>query len=246
MNKIILIAMLLLFHGATAIAAGVGVHLDHAPVDVSNKASLQRGAKLFVNYCQGCHSAQYSRYSRVGKDLGLNTLQVEDNLIFTTSKVREPMTIALQAKDARTWFGNQPPDLSLTARAKGADWLYTYLRTFYLDDSRPLGVNNLVLANASMPHVLWELQGWQKPVYKPGETDASGKPVLDHLELVENGQMTPEEYDKAMLDLVNFLVYLSEPAQLQRKQIGFWVILFLLIFIAVSYVLKKEYWKDVH
>ena len=247
MNKYILILILgAIFMGDGLAAGGTGVHLDHAAIDISNKASLQRGAKYYVNYCLGCHSAKYSRYKRVGDDLDLTTLQVEDNFIFTDNKVRDHMVVALRVRDANTWFGTMPPDLSLIARAKGADWVYTYLRTFYLDETRPMGVNNLVLPNASMPHVLWELQGWQKAVYKPGETDAAGKPILDHLELVKPGEMTPEEYDKAILDLVNFLVYLSEPAQLKRQQIGFWVLAFLLLFFIVAYLLKKEFWKDVH
>jgi ubiquinol-cytochrome c reductase cytochrome c1 subunit len=247
MSKLILILILWAFCMGDVLAAGSeGVHLDHAAIDISNKASLQRGAKYYVNYCLGCHSAQYSRYKRVGDDLGLTTLQVEDNFIFTDKKVRDHMVVALRAKDATTWFGKKPPDLSLIARAKGADWVYNYLRTFYLDETRPTGVNNRVLPNASMPHVLWKLQGWQKAVYAAGETDAAGKPILDHLELAEPGKMTPEEYDKAVLDLVNFLVYLSEPAQLKRQQIGLWVLAFLALFFIVAYLLKKEFWKDVH
>ncbi len=247
MKKIILISFLLsspLF--SYVYAAGGAVPLDHVATDVSNKASLQRGAKYFVNYCLSCHSLKYSRYSRMGEDLGLSTLQVEDNLIFTGAGVRDKMNVALQDKDARHWFGTSVPDLSLVARAKGADWLYTYLRTFYLDDSRPFGVNNLVLKNASMPHVLAELQGWQKPVYKEGEKDASGEPVLARLELAEQGSLTPKEYDKVVRDLVNFLVYVGEPAQLMRKEVGIWVLMFLVFFFVVAYLLKKEYWKDVH
>jgi ubiquinol-cytochrome c reductase cytochrome c1 subunit len=247
MSKLILILILWAFYmGDVFAAASEGVHLDYAAIDISNTASLQRGAKYYVNYCLGCHSAQYSRYKRVGDDLGLTTHQVEDNFIFTDKKVRDHMVVALRARDANTWFGKMPPDLSLIARAKGADWVYTYLRTFYLDETRPTGVNNRVLPNASMPHVLWKLQGWQKAVYESGETDAAGKPILDHLELAEPGKMTPEEYDKTVLDLVNFLVYLSEPAKLKRLQIGFWVLTFLGLFFIVAYLLKKEFWKDVH
>lgn len=246
MKKIILLLLVFPSLYAGVYAAGGDVHLDHVATDVSNKASLQRGAKYFVNYCLSCHSLKYSRYSRMGEDLGLSPSQVENNLIFTGAKIRDKMNVALQEKDARHWFGTSAPDLSLVARAKGADWVYTYLRTFYLDDSRPFGVNNLVLKNASMPHVLAELQGWQKPVYKEGETDASGKPVLERLELVEEGRLSPSEYDKVVRDIVNFLVYVSEPAQLQRKQVGTWVLLFLVLFFVVAYMLKKEYWKDVH
>ena len=151
----------------------------------------------------------------------------------------------MRPEESRRWFGSTPPDLSLVARAKGADWLYTYMRSFYVDESRPLGVNNLVLENVSMPHVLWELQGWQKAVYKEGTQD-SGRPVIENLELAEPGQMAPEEYDRAILDIVNFLTYLSEPAQLMRKQIGAWVLIFLALLFVVAFLLKKEYWKDVH
>ncbi len=247
MKRIVLVASLLPFFSITALASsGQGIHLDHAAVDVSNKGSLQRGAKLFVNYCLGCHSANYSRYSQVGEDLDLTTLQVEDNFIFTESKIRDRMSVAMNERDARTWFGTKVPDLSLVARAKGADWVYNYLRSFYLDESRPFGVNNLVLPNAAMPHVLWELQGWQKAVYKEGEKDAGGQPVVDKLEIVEPGKMTSKEFDRAMLDLTNFLVYLSEPAQLKRKELGLWVLTFLVLFFIVAYLLKKEYWKDIH
>jgi ubiquinol-cytochrome c reductase cytochrome c1 subunit len=246
MKNIVVMSLFVSFLFGNAYAAGGGVHLDHVATDVSNKASLQRGAKYFANYCQSCHSLKYSRYSRVGEDLGLSTLQMEDNLIFTGAGVRDKMNVALYDKDARHWYGTSVPDLSLVARAKGADWLYTYLRTFYLDDSRPFGVNNLVLKNASMPHVLWELQGWQKAVYKEGEKDASGEPVLDRLELAEEGSLSPKEFDRVIRDLVNFLVYVSEPAQLQRKQVGVWVLMFLVFFFVVAYMLKKEYWKDVH
>lgn len=246
MKKLILISLLLLPFAGNVLAAGAGVHLDHAPVDVSNTASLQRGAKYFVNYCLGCHSTKYSRYSRVGEDLGLTTLQVEENFIFTGAGVRDQMKIALRDKDARHWFGTAVPDLSLVTRAKGTDWVYTYLRSFYLDDSRPFGVNNLVLKNASMPHVLWELQGWQKAVYKDGEVTAGGDPVLDHLELDGSGQLSAKQFDKVALDIVNFLAYVGEPAQLQRKQLGLWVLAFLVVFFVVAYMLKKEYWKDIH
>ena len=241
----LLLLPLLLVTGNANAAGGAGVHLDNAPVDVTNEASLQRGAKYFMNYCQGCHSLKYSRYSRMGADLGLTDIQIEDNFIFTESKVRDVIKTSMRAEESSKWFGNAPPDLSLVARAKGADWLYTYLRTFYVDESRPLGVNNLVLENVSMPHVLWELQGWQKVVYKEG-TENSAKPAIERLELAQPGQMTPEQFDRAMLDLVNFLTYVSEPAQLQRKQVGIWVLLFLVLLFVVTFFLKKDYWRDVH
>lgn len=252
MRTIILILLAAILPAGNAVAAGGNVHLDHAAVDIGNQPSLQRGAKYFFNYCISCHSANFSRYNRIASDLGLSELQVEENFIFTDSTIRDHMTVAMRPKDAKEWFGTAPPDLTLSARAKGADWLYTYLRSFYLDDTRPFGVNNTVLENASMPHVLWELQGLQEKVSgeageghgEPGH--GGGESGADHLEIVQPGSMSPEQFDRAVLDLVNFMVYLSEPAQVVRKQIGFWVLSFLVLLFVVTYLLKKEYWKDVH
>lgn len=246
MRKLIL-SMLLTVLPGFALAAGGGVHLDKADIDLHNKQSLQRGAKLFVNYCLSCHSAHFQRYSRMARDIGLTDDQVIDNLMFASDKIGETMTIAMSREDGKAWFGAPPPDLSLVARSRGADWLYTYLRSFYLDESRPFGVNNVVFPSVGMPNVLWERQGLQKPVYRT-EHDAEGKEkqVIDHLELVEPGSRTPAEFDKDVRDLVNFLVYVGEPALLERKALGIKVILFLLVFLIVAYMLKKEYWKDVH
>lgn len=227
-------------------ASGGGVHLEKARIDLSNKASLQRGAKLFVNYCLSCHSARYMRYNRMGRDLGLTDEQVKENLIFTGRKVGETMTVAMSPADAKNWFGTTPPDLSLVARSRGVDWLYTYLKTFYLDESRPFGVNNLVFKDVGMPHVLWELQGWQKPVYKTVSGENGHSQQVIELELVKPGKLSTPEYDQAVRDLVTFLAYLGEPAKLERQRIGFWVLLYLAVFFVVSYLLKKEYWKDVH
>ena len=242
MRKIIL-SFLLVFLPGLALAAGGGAHLDKADIDLHNQQSLQRGAKLFVNYCLSCHSAQHMRYNRMGRDIGLTDGQVIENLMFASDKIGNQMTIAMSRNDAKEWFGAPPPDLTLVARVRGADWLYTYLRTFYVDDTRPFGVNNIVFPSVGMPHVLWELQGVQKPVFKK---DAHGNEVIDHLEVVEPGTMTTVEYDKAMRDLVNFLVYMAEPAKLERYALGVKVILFLLVFLVVAYLLKKEYWKDIH
>ncbi|HEY0634400.1 MAG TPA: cytochrome c1 [Gammaproteobacteria bacterium] len=246
MKKLIIAFMFAALPGLSLASSG-GVHLDHANVDVSDKASLQRGAKLFVNYCLSCHSAAFQRYNRMGQDLGLTDEQVEANLMFATEKVGDTMTIAMPAADAKAWFGNPPPDLSVIARARGADSLYTYLRSFYVDEKKPMGINNTVFPDVGMPHVLWELQGLQKPVYKT-EVDHEGHEtqVISGFELVTKGTMSPAEYDQAALDLTNFLVYIGEPAQLQRKSLGIWVLLFLGILFVVSYALKKEYWKDVH
>lgn len=245
MRKIILSFLLTLLPGAV-LAAGPSVQLDKADIDLHNQSSLQRGAKLFVNYCLSCHSAQHQRYNRMGRDIGLSDDQVIDNLMFASDKIGEQMTIAMRTNDAKEWFGAPPPDLTLVARVRGADWLYTYMRTFYVDESRPFGVNNVVFPSVGMPHVLWELQGVQKPVFKTVEHGGETQEVLDGLELVEPGALTPVEYDKAVRDLVNFMVYMSEPVQLERKALGVKVILFLLVFLVVAYLLKKEYWKDVH
>ncbi|MFA7386780.1 MAG: cytochrome c1 [Thiohalobacteraceae bacterium] len=245
MRKILLSFLLALLPGF-ALAATGGVHLDKADIDLKNQDSLQYGAKLFVNYCLSCHSAQHQRYSRMARDIGLTDEQVIENLMFASDKIGEQMKIAMTRQDGKNWFGAPPPDLTLVARVRGADWLYTYLRTFYVDESRPFGVNNLVFPAVGMPHVLWELQGVQKPVLKTVEQGGEAHQVVDGLELVEPGTMTPVEYDKAMRDLVNFMVYMSEPALLERKALGVKVILFLLVFLVIAYLLKKEYWKDVH
>jgi len=228
-------------------ASSGGEHLLKAKIDLADQPSLQRGVKLFVNYCLSCHSASFMRYSRMGRDLGLSDEQVVHNLMFTADKIGEPMKVAMLASDAKRWFGTTPPDLSVIARARGTDWLYTYLMTFYRDESRPLGVNNLVFKDVGMPHVLWELQGWQKPVYKSevGE-DGRSRQVIDKLELVEPGELTPAEYERTVTDLVNFLAYMGEPVKLERQRLGVWVLLFLVLMFVVSYALKKEYWKDVH
>ncbi len=250
MRKIILSVLLtvlpLTVFPGLVLAAGGGVHLDKANIDLHNKQSLQRGAKLFVNYCLSCHSAQFQRYNRMGQDIGLTEQQVIENLMFAGDKVGDTMTIAMSRKDGKAWFGAPPPDLSLVARSRGVDWLYTYLRTFYADESRPFGVNNVVFPSVGMPNVLWELQGIQKPVFKTVEHDGESKEVLDRLEVVEPGTRTPAEFDKDIRDLVNFLAYVGEPAQLERKALGVKVILFLLVFLVVAYMLKKEYWKDIH
>lgn len=229
------------------VAATADYPLEKVDISLLNKGTLQRGAKYFVNYCLSCHSAGYSRYNRVGRDLGLTDEQVRENLIFTGHKVGELMTVTFQEDNALQWFGSVPPDLTLIARARGPDWLYTYLKSFYLDESRPMGVNNALFQNVSMPHVLWELQGWQKPVYKTvAAADGSERRVIERMELVEPGIMTTREYDQAVRDLVIFMTYLSEPIASTRRGMGVWVLLFLLALLSVTYALKREYWKDVH
>ena len=223
-----------------AFASGAELHLDHAPDHARDFAALQTGAKVFVNYCLNCHSASYMRYNRL-QDLGLTEAQIKDNLMFASDKVGETMTIAMQRADAKAWFGAAPPDLTVIARARasefgsGADWLYTYLRQFYRDEARPTGWNNVVFENVGMPHILWELQGTQ---------------VLNHethkLELAVPGKLEPKEFDKQVSDLVGFMVWMAEPMQEQRKQLGWFVLAFLAVLFVVAYKLKKEYWKDVH
>ena len=233
--------------GGPASAADAGYPLEKVDISLLNKSALQRGAKYFVNYCLSCHSAGYSRYNRVGRDLGLTDEQVRENLIFTGQKLGELMTVTFREENALQWFGSVPPDLTLIARARGPDWLYTYLKSFYLDESRPMGVNNALFQNVSMPHVLWDLQGWQKPVYKTVvAADGSERQVIERMELVEPGMMTASEYDQVVRDLVIFMTYLSEPIASTRRSMGVWALLFLLALFGVCYALKREYWKDVH
>lgn len=247
--KKMIFAMMLAVLPMAATAAGGGVHLDQAPIDLTDKASLQRGAKLFTNYCLSCHSAKYMRYKRVAEDLGLTEEQVEENLMFggPDQKIGDTMQVAMPVAQSEKWLGVAPPDLSVVARARGTDWLYTYLRSFYLDESRPFGVNNTVFPDVGMPHVLWELEGLKKPVYATAEgPDGEEKKVIEGFEYVTEGEMAPAEYDKAMADLVAFMEYMGEPVKLERQRLGVWVLLFLAVLFVLSYLLKKEYWKDVH
>lgn len=222
----------------------------HADTDINSKASLQRGARNFVNYCLGCHSLQYVRYNRIAEDLEITEEQLKSSLMFTGERPFDYVLSAMPAADAETWFGRAPPDLSLTARAKGTDYLYQLLQTFYLDDSKPTGVNNLALENAAMPHVLAELQGLRKAVFVLEKHSEAGQEKMlrkfDHFEPVAPGRLSEAEYDEFVNDLVNFLDYVSEPARLQREQLGIWVVLFLIVFTLLAWSLKKEIWKDVH
>lgn len=270
MKKLIAVLMLALAP-LTAMSSGAGPELEQANIDLNNHAAIQRGAKMFVNYCMGCHSAKYVRYQLL-KNVGLSEDDIKENLMFSDSKIGDLMTIAMPADDAGKWFGAPAPDLALTARIKhgGADWIYTYLKSFYLDPSRPMGVNNTVFPNVGMPHVLWELQGIQKPIYKyhvvhdghtveEFDTEAAAKAlveekgeeyrmdrVVEKLEMVEPGAMTPVQYDQAARDIATFLTYISEPIKLERQRMGVWVILFLVVFSVIAYLMKKEWWKDVH
>lgn len=239
MNMIKKLLLLALAAPAVALASS-GVHLDKAPIDPNDQASLQRGAKTFVNYCLNCHSASYMRYNRL-KDIGLTDEQIKDNLMFAAEKVGETMEVAMRKSDAKVWFGATPPDLTVIARSRGADWLYTYLRGFYIDDTRPTGWNNTVFDKVGMPHVLYGMQGEQVlHVEKHGEHEVA------KLVLAKPGTMTAPEYDATVADLVNYLDYMGEPAKQTRKHLGLLVLLFLGIFFVVAYYLKKEFWKDIH
>jgi ubiquinol-cytochrome c reductase cytochrome c1 subunit len=242
--SIIALAFGLFVGGTSAVMAEEGPELPPAGTNVRDTASLQRGAKLFFNYCVGCHSLKYVRYSRIAEDLGLSEQDVMDNLNFTGAKFGETVVSHMPEDSAKEWFGKAPPDLSLEVRAKGQDWVFNYLNSFYLDPSRPVGWNNTVFANASMPNPLWELQGVQVAV--KGKPDAQGEAEVEKLELAQPGRMTPEQFRGATRDLTAFLEYAAEPAALQRQSMGVWVILFLAGFTFLAYMLKHEYWKDVH
>ena len=237
---------------AMATAAGGGVKLHEAPIDINDKESLRRGAKTFGDYCYSCHAASFMRFNRIAKDLEMEEQEVRDMLIHTRGKKGDPtkigelMKVSMTADYAKNAFGTAVPDLSLAARARGADWVYTYLRSFYVDESRPTGFNNTVFADVGMPHVLWNLQGLQKPVYKTVVHNDVEVEELQSLESIQAGQLSRVEYDMFLADLVNFMVYVAEPVQVERRSLGWKVLLFLLVFFGFAYALKKEYWKDVH
>jgi ubiquinol-cytochrome c reductase cytochrome c1 subunit len=231
---------------SAAWAASQGYPLQESHADVSNLASLQRGARNFVNYCLGCHSAQYMRYSQLAEDLALTEDELRENLMFTGTRVYDTMQTAMPPERAREWFGNAPPDLSLITRSRGSDYVYTFLRSFYEDPTRPTGVNNAVLPGTAMPHVLAELQGLQRPRYEPaaGEGGAAAQ-HLAGLDPGTPGDMPAAAFDGFVRDTVAFLEYVAEPAKAKRQALGVWVVLFLLMFTVLSWFLYKEYWKDV-
>ena len=250
MNRKMIAALLLA--PAMSFGAGDQVHLDHAPVNSHDNASLQRGAALFVNYCLNCHSANYMRFNRL-KDIGLDDKAILENLVqpFSGGKVGDLMKNTMDAKEAKTWFGAQPPDLTVIARSRaseagsGADWLYTYLRTFYRDASRPTGWNNTTFPNVSMPHVLWELQGEQELKAQKVQGDGVIKTIEVPM-LAKPGKLSALEYDRAVGDLVNYMVYMGEPGANSRKNIGLFVLIFLALLFPLVYALKKNFWKDIH
>ncbi|HJS34426.1 MAG TPA: cytochrome c1 [Pseudoxanthomonas sp.] len=228
----------------TAFAAGGGATLQ-AGNDLSDRASLQRGAQLYMNYCAGCHSLKYMRYSRMAEDLGLTEDEVMKNLNFTGAKFGEQVQVSMPAAGGEKWFGKMPPDLSVISRVRGSDWIYTYLKSFYLDESRPLGWNNKLFPNASMPNPLWELQGLQHAEFGPVDP-ATGERHVEGLKVAQAGRQSAQEFDQTARDITNFLEYVGEPAALKRQSIGVWVILFLAALTFLAYLLKQEYWKDVH
>lgn len=234
MKRIIALALSSFSFALMAAGGGDYTPKDPANIRMTDNVSLQNGAKLYMNYCMGCHGLQYQRFKRMGEDLNIPEDVLKQNFIFDDSKIGDLMTSAMPEKYAENWFGAAPPDLTLVARFRGVDWLYNYLRAFYTDPSRPYGVNNTVFPDVGMPHVLEPLQGKQV-LNDEGE-----------LSIVSEGTMSAEEYDEAVRDLVNFLSYVGEPVKLKRQSMGVYVLLFILVFFALAYLLKKEYWKDIH
>ncbi len=260
--KNLFVTLLLVSSASVMAAGGSGAVLDKVPLNMNDKQSLQNGAKLFVNYCLSCHSASYARYNRVAEDLEIPLALLKENLMFTTEKEGDLMQTTMPVEDAKKWFGVAPPDLSLVSRVRKPNWVYTYLRAFYQDESSPSGWNNSLFENVAMPHALFELQGVQRLM---GKMDADELSAMDahaadatddsdeytlvgdaKFELVHEGMLSPVEFDKAMMDLTAFLVYLAEPVQLKRKAIGVYTLTFLIILMGLCYLLKKEYWRDVH
>ncbi|MGZ4959626.1 MAG: cytochrome c1 [Methylomonas sp.] len=226
----------------SANASSGGVKLEEADIDLTDTVSLERGAKHYVTYCLGCHSAKHIRYKRIALDLNLDEGEILKNVAPLGAGIYDQMHSAMNGHDAEKWFGTTPPDLSLIARSRGADWLYSYLKGFYAEPGKPTGVNNAVFKDVAMPNVFWQQQGTQVAVIK----NIDGQDVVTELKLEQPGQLSPKEFDKMVNDLVNFLVYVGEPVQLERQQMGKYALFFILMFIVLAYLLKKEYWKDVH
>ena len=247
MTKNFLSRVALLVAGAllsVAAFANEGGNLQQSGTDLTDKASLQRGAAGFMNYCSGCHSLKYLRYARIGEDLGLSEDEVMQNLNFSGGKIGDHVLSAMPPELAKSAFGKAPPDLSVIARVRGSDWIYTYLKSFYLDESRPVGWNNKLFANASMPNPLWELQGLQQPVY--GKKTDAGEMPAEGFTISQPGTQNAEQFDQTVRDITAFLEYAGEPVAVKRQSLGVWVILFLVFFTFMAWLLKKEYWRDVH
>ena len=251
MKKVLFALITALGMALTAHAESGGIPWDKAPGKVTDMASLQNGAKVFVNYCLNCHSAAYMRFNRL-KDIGLTEQQIKDNLLFTTDKVGETMKANIDPKEAKAWFGGTPPDLSVIARSRsaegkgtGADYLYTYLRTFYVDDTKATGWNNLAFPNIAMPHALWELQGKRAAEFETEMVDGQEVHIFKGWKQLTPGTMSPAQYDQTVADLVNYLQWMAEPAQNARVNLGFWVIGFLFILTFCAWRLNAAFWKDV-
>lgn len=250
MKKLISIVLLALGIASGAQAAEGGIHWDKAPDRTNDLPALQNGAKLFVNYCLNCHSAAFMRFNRL-QEIGISEQQIKDNLLVGTDKVGALMHSAMDAKEAKEWFGAQPPDLTLIARSRsgpggsGADYLYTYLRTYYRDATKPTGWNNLAFPSVGMPHALWELQGEREPQFDKVQSHGHEVEVFKGWKQVSPGTMTPLQYDEAVGDLVGFLQWMGEPAQNQRIRIGAWVLLFLGVLTVIVWRLNAAFWKDV-
>ncbi len=245
MMKKLIIGLFALLPSLT-MAAGPSVPLMDANIDLKDNTSLQRGAKLFMNYCLGCHQMQYQRYERTFRDIGIPTEIGQEQLIFDGSKVGSHIKNAIGKEDAAKWFGAAPPDLTLVARVRGTDWIYTYLKSFYKDESRPFGVNNIVFPSVGMPHVLQELQGLPTPITEEVEEHGHTVTKVVGTETDGTGEMSDDEYDRAARDLTNFLAYVGEPSRLESEALGLKVIGFLVILFILAFMLKKEYWRDVH
>ena len=245
MKRLILILLLLPF--VNTFASGGSEHLEQAQANIRSKESLINGAKYYMSYCSSCHSLQYQRYSRMAQDLGLTKEEVEENLIFTGAKFTDHITNNMSAADAEKWFGKAPPDLTVIAKARGVDWIYTYLKSFYKDPTRPSGWNNTLFVGASMPNVFWKEQGVQEAHFEE-HTTADGVVTHSFKEFTKlsQGTMSDEEFNETVIDVVNFLAYTAEPAQLIRMAYAPWVLLFLVIFTFMAYLLKKNYFKDIH
>ena len=242
MRKLIIATLLLLSPGVL-LASGAGPHLEKADIDLHDRGSLQRGAKYFVNYCMGCHSLQYMRYNRLAKDLDIDEVTLRETLLFGEAKPGDLMENAMRPEDALAWFGVVVPDLTLVTRWRSPDYVYTYLKSFYVDPTRPYGVNNVVFPAVGMPHGLSDLQGIQEPVMGH---DAAGAQVVTGVKLVKQGRLSPQEYDTMVRDITAFLTYVGEPIQLERQRLGLYVLLFLGFLFIIAYLMKKEFWKDVH
>jgi len=238
-------AVAALFIAVEGFAAGSSVDLEPANIDPDNTASLQRGARNFMNYCSGCHSAQYVRYNTIGKHLGLSDDQLIENLMFNADKTFETIRASMSYEDGARWYGKAPPDMSLIARSKGVDYIYNFLKGFYVEPGSPTGVNNTILAGTSMPHVLWELQGYQEAVFVEHTEGGITTKEFERFEPLTAGSITPDEYDEFVRDTVNFLAYIAEPIRSERRVIGTWVMIYLVVFLIIAIMLKKQIWKDV-